>query len=271
VNKIVTKVAIAGLSLLASAILASPALAASAVDQQSNWNSDPGGSCLKSTQSLGQLFTAGVSGSLTAVRLNVIAYNPPPLPTNLSVQIFGVSDGLPTGSPLSTTTITDVTDIPSTPGSEFTVQLDAVPLVKSGVTYALVLSTSDASDSCNPLAWQYGIYSTVSHGALSNSTGAPGWNQTGLGPTNFAFATFVDTADGQAPTPIRQGLPLPASGSCADVQDTQYAWGTGLTGGWQKTWEPWVTAPMGATHTGGWACSRTLVNAGGQGWAIAPM
>lgn len=68
----------------------------------------------------------------------------------------------------------------------------------------------------------------------------------------------------QTPAPLYQGLPLPASGSCADVKDADYAWGTGLTGGWVKAWEPWVASADGK---GGWACTRTLVFTG-EDWAV---
>lgn len=65
-----------------------------------------------------------------------------------------------------------------------------------------------------------------------------------------------------------QGLPMPASGDCADVQDAAYAWGTGLKGGWTKAWEPWVNASAPEGQRGGWACTRTLVNRGGFTWVI---
>ena len=65
-----------------------------------------------------------------------------------------------------------------------------------------------------------------------------------------------------------QGLPMPASGNCADVKDADYAWGTGLTGGWKKGWEPWVNASAPEGQRGGWACIRTLVNRGGNTWFI---
>ncbi len=51
-----------------------------------------------------------------------------------------------------------------------------------------------------------------------------------------------------------QQLPVPASGSCADVKDADYAWNTGVTGGWSKAWGDW-------NHN--WVCSRVLTNAGG--------
>ena len=69
---------------------------------------------------------------------------------------------------------------------------------------------------------------------------------------------------------VGQGLPMPATGQCSDVKDADFAYGTGLTGGWMKAWEPWVNSTLGAdgNRIGGWACTRTLINKGGQTWMI---
>lgn len=68
---------------------------------------------------------------------------------------------------------------------------------------------------------------------------------------------------------VPQALPMPGSGSCDDVADADYAWGTNLSGGWQKAWEPWVNPELDANgnRIGGWACTRVLVNRGGP-WLI---
>jgi len=68
-------------------------------------------------------------------------------------------------------------------------------------------------------------------------------------------------------TVVGQGLPMPDSGICSDLDDTDYAWGTGLTGGWRKGWEPWVISGDSEVR-GGWACIRTLVNTGGDRWIL---
>lgn len=39
---------------------------------------------------------------------------------------------------------------------------------------------------------------------------------------------------------IPLGLPLSARGTCDGLDDKVVAYGTGLTGGWQRAWEPWV-------------------------------
>ena len=69
---------------------------------------------------------------------------------------------------------------------------------------------------------------------------------------------------------VGQALPLSVTGSCTDVNDTDYAYGTGLTGGWTKAWEPWVNTTLDAdgNRIGGWACTRTLINKGGQTWML---
>ena len=67
---------------------------------------------------------------------------------------------------------------------------------------------------------------------------------------------------------IHQALPMPASDTCADVTDSDVAWGTGLAGGWTRGWEPWVVTENPDAPRGGWACVRTLVNTGGNRWLI---
>ena len=80
----------------------------------------------------------------------------------------------------------------------------------------------------------------------------------GGGPSASSEATGVS---------IRQGRPIPASGLCTDVVDAEYAYGTGLSGGWQRGWEPWVNPQATDDARWGWACIRTLVNRG-SGWII---
>lgn len=93
----------------------------------------------------------------------------------------------------------------------------------------------------------------------------PNWPTSGIiipiiyGGASQASATDPNTAW----TVIRQSLPLPSDGTCTTVDDSDYAWGSGLTGGWVKSWEPWVNG-----GEGGWACNRTLVNKGGLTWGI---
>lgn len=91
-------------------------------------------------------------------------------------------------------------------------------------------------------------------------------------PTSVIPIIYGGTTPPRSPdsvrwTVVRQALPMPSSGACADIADQEYSWGTGLTGGWQKAWEPWAGNPQAG---GGWACIRSLVNRGGQTWLIEP-
>ena len=71
-------------------------------------------------------------------------------------------------------------------------------------------------------------------------------------------------------TVINQGAPMPATGLCEGIDDTEFAYGTGVSGGWVRGWEPWVNTTIGADgqRKGGWACIRQLVNTGGDVWRI---
>lgn len=77
---------------------------------------------------------------------------------------------------------------------------------------------------------------------------------------------FRNSSDPSLWTNYYQALPLPESGTCADItqeQNTFAAHGTNVTGGWVKGWEPWVNS-----GTCGWACRRNLVNTGGDTWNV---
>ena len=86
-------------------------------------------------------------------------------------------------------------------------------------------------------------------------------------PASAAAAFAAPASTGNGLTTVYQGLPMPTSGSCADVQDVDYGWGTGLIGGWHKAWEPWARTTD--TVDGGWACTRSLVYSGDT-WTTRP-
>lgn len=74
------------------------------------------------------------------------------------------------------------------------------------------------------------------------------------------------TANSNEPTRftvVHQALPMPLSGKCVDVVDDDYSWGTGLKGGWQQSWQPWVST------IGGWACTRAFVKKNDEPWVIS--
>lgn len=66
---------------------------------------------------------------------------------------------------------------------------------------------------------------------------------------------------------VRQGLPMPASGSCEDIKDEEFAWGTGLTGGWAPSWSTW-RKESGEIFYEGPTCIRVMEYANDQ-WRFA--
>lgn len=117
-----------------------------------------------------------------------------------------------------------------------------------GITWT---SQAGAPDTSN---WQGLTYAGGQFVAVASS-GFPNQVMTGVPAVSSAPWTLV-----------RQALPMPSTGACTDVQDADYAWGTGLRGGWQRGWEPWVVNADGSR--GGWACLRVLVNRGANDWVI---
>lgn len=77
-------------------------------------------------------------------------------------------------------------------------------------------------------------------------------------------ATPVAVDTGSAPPSHVQGVGLPASGSCDEVDDADLGWGTGLAGGWAPSWGAWLN-----DGAGGPACIRTLAyDLGRNRWGI---
>lgn len=69
----------------------------------------------------------------------------------------------------------------------------------------------------------------------------------------------------QAPADILQQTAVPASGSCADVVDAAFRYGTTVSGGWRKSWAHWIHA-----GNGGDVCTRTLTYSTSQSaWVVA--
>lgn len=70
-----------------------------------------------------------------------------------------------------------------------------------------------------------------------------------------------------APTPadILQQTPVPASGSCTDVVDDAFRYGTSVSGGWSTSWASWI-----GSEIGGEVCTRTLTYSNSRGaWVVA--
>lgn len=75
--------------------------------------------------------------------------------------------------------------------------------------------------------------------------------------------SLSDSDPSQVPRPILQQLPALGSGSCEFTDDSEYGYGTGVRGGWGRSWAQWARG-----GEGGPVCTRTLVYMG-SGWHVA--
>ena len=93
-------------------------------------------------------------------------------------------------------------------------------------------------------------------GAFSSAGGVAARNIARVRLTNWGASSPV----------IGQGVPLNAAGTCAPINDAEFAYGTGLSGGWVRAWQEWMVDEAGH-RTGGWGCSRTLRHTGST-WIV---
>lgn len=109
------------------------------------------------------------------------------------------------------------------------------------------------------LSWASTFMSTNSSGATSLVV----WN-----PSTNAQVSVVPTLAPSAPTEpghsisYHQALRTPVQGNCDDVADADFAWGTGLTGGWKPSWQQWVNDGQG-----GPVCQRTIAYVN-RAWSV---
>lgn len=71
---------------------------------------------------------------------------------------------------------------------------------------------------------------------------------------------YAPPDDGPVPVAPMQQVGMPASGLCADVDDAQLGWNTGIRGGWWSSWAEWLRGPV---------CARQFVyDASLAGWRL---
>jgi hypothetical protein len=109
------------------------------------------------------------------------------------------------------------------------------------------------------LSWGSTFMSTNSSGATSLGVWDPS--------TGFRLSVVPTVAPSASTEPehsiaYHQALRMPVLGTCADVADADFAWGTGLTGGWKPSWQQWVNDGQG-----GPVCQRTIAYVNG-GWSV---
>ena len=235
-----------------------PASAAAQLDQSSAL-SGGGSSVINSNQQNAQLFTAGLSGSLTRVELGLSSTN---AVTSLTVFITAASNGTPTGPTLSTVTLStsDLASVTTTP-SMLSVTFPAPATIVAGNQYAINATTTGS----NSLNWHAGA--TYAGGNFAVYA-APTWYTYNF---DVAFATYVDSApsfSGAAtfgPSPVLQEFGKPVTGTCDAAQPAGLDWAGVPNGGWANSWSQWMNG-----GTGGFVCTRTLVYSTTQAkWVLA--
>lgn len=240
-------------ALVTSALLStSPAWASGELDQSTTFAGgglndevfDYGGSWAQ----LSQTFTAGVTGTLTTLGLGMAQQNSP---TSLTLQVFAAAGGLPTGSALTSQTLTGSGLSVVTAGQTmFDVALNTPIPVSSGSVYAIVASATGTA----PAKFEWFRSTPYSRG----TAGYRDMFGQGVLLYDFTFATYVipdptPPARGSAPVDLLQQFERPSSGSCEEDVPDHVSEGGLPEGGWSPSWAQW--AQGGA---GGPVCTRTL-------------
>lgn len=133
----------------------------------------------------GQTFTAGLSGNLDRVELQLGVISGP---GDLNVSIYDTSGGLPTGSPLATTTVSSSSIAYYEAWQD--VYFNPAPVVTAGHQYAIGLEASLNSD------WSASAADNNPYAGgtmLQNISSVPGGWQEQPGGWDMLFKTYVET------------------------------------------------------------------------------
>ena len=216
-----------------------------------------------------QTFTAGLTGSLTKVALGIAKpNNSANVPAYLTVGIYQSVSGVPTGSALGSTTITDFTGMStesemsaSSSRRTFDVHFTTPTAVTAGSTYAIA---ADADNNGDNFSWYLGSAYGGGSGAYSSNgswTADPGFV--------VVFSTYVLTPTSSGapvsnPAPVVQQFGKPLSGTCEEAAPVSLKWGGAEGGGWGESWSQWMNDGLG-----GPVCTRTLVYSDALGaWSV---
>lgn len=256
--------AVGAVLLAASSVgLASPAAAVGTLDQSSSAFGGNRTSLSNDSLTISQSFTAGLSGNLSQIDIYMESNNGP---TSVLIEIKAADGaGLPTGPMLSSETLS---------GSGFsngivTVVFANPAVVTANSIYTIALSCTGCGvgSFMNQSTFTLGLASTDYSGGLAerSDVNPHPWAGGGL---DLVFATYVSpivsaAVAGSAPPDVLQHVGLPASGSCADVDDSKLNWAGVSGGGWTPSWAQWVN-----NGSGGAICGRTLYYAPSGRWAV---
>ena len=246
-----------------------PANAGATLDQQTDFEPLYSNSVAVGVgQQYAQIFTAGLSGSLTKVALGIAKpNNNANVPAYLTVSIYRSSSDVPTGSALASTTITDFVHVPTdsqmfASRRTFDVDFTSPTSVTEGSTYAIV---AEAANNGRNFNWY--LASAYEGGEAAYNDRGRGW--TADPGIVLVFSTYVLTPSSSSASvpklaPVLQQFGKPLSGTCEEAAPLSLNWGGAEGGGWGESWEQWMN-----DGEGGSVCTRTLVYSNALGhWVV---
>ena len=144
-----------------------------------------------SMQSVAQTFTAGLTGKLDQVDLNLNKSGTPPVP--LTVELRDVSAGLPGSAVLASQSVL-ASSVVAFPGSGWVSFAFPTPgSVTAGTQYAIVAQSAAVFP--DTYAWSQGTGTDPYAGGAayfaSSSPPTTAWMPVPIGPPDFAFKTYV--------------------------------------------------------------------------------
>ena len=156
--------------------------------------------------SVAQTFTAGLSGSLDQVDLDLqrdLDTSGCHFNAGLSVEVRTVSAGAPGGTVVAGVVIPSAS-IPTSTPDFVSAQIPFLPLIAAGTQYALVASTTDSCPTTHrPYKWIGSAAADPYAGGVWLSNIGSGWTQ--VGTPDAAFRTFVAVPQTPAPQGPAQG------------------------------------------------------------------
>jgi hypothetical protein len=194
--------AVIAATVAASLATAVPASAAGSLDQSQN-NASAGTECLcEPFFSLGQTFTAGITGNLDQVDLLLYRAGSP---GNLTVQIRTVSGGVPSNTILSTATVAE-SSVPVGDPGWVSVPFSVPAISTAGTQYAIVLSAPGVSSASPLYGWGTALGNPYAGGdAVTSVDSGANWFPL-IGPDNTsldrAFKTYVAIVGGDLTPPV---------------------------------------------------------------------
>ena len=237
-----------------SITIAPPASAAALLDQEASFKGDGSNVGVSSSQSMAQVITPGISGTLTKVALGIAKNG---TVSNLTIGIYPAASGVPTGSALASTMVTDFSGM-STGQVMFDIDFTTPTAVTAGTTYAIVATTTDSAvGTGGEFSWFYTL-AYIGGNAASNVGG--GWNPEPSYPA-FTFSTYVLTSSSSGasvqatgPADVTQQFGRPIADTCNDAAPESMNSSGVASGGWGESWAQWMNG-----GNGGAVCTRTLV------------